>query len=308
MKIAVVAAGAVGGIFGARLHAAGHDVWFLARGAHLERLRDSGLKLETPTGEEQFRPLRATDSPAEIGPVDVVLFAVKLWDTETAGTTCRPLIGAGTALITLQNGVDAVERLGPILGRGHVFGGVAEISAILTGPGRIRQVSDFARIRFGAEPGQDDQRIRAFGNACTEAGIDAVLSDNILADRWRKFVFLVGLSGLTTLTRGPIGAVVADPHLRRIYRDCMEEAAAVGRAKGVDLPADLAEECLAFTDTMPPAVKASMASDLENGNRLELDWLSGHVAALGQALAIPTPVNDTIYAGLKPFAEGRASP
>jgi len=307
MRIAILAAGAVGGYFGARLHAAGEEVWFLARGAHLERLRRGGLTVATPAGEERFDTVHATDDPAKIGPVDIVLFAVKLWDTEQAGAAAIPLIGPHTALISLQNGVDCVSRLAPVLGADHVTGGVAQISAILDGPGRIRQTGDFARIKFGEESGEISPRMQAFKTACDRAGIDAVLSEQILVDRWNKFVFLVGLSGLsglTALTRGPLGPILADPDMRRIYRDCMAEAAAVGRAEGVPLDADVVERSVAFSDGMPAAVKASMLGDLENGKRLELDWLSGHVVALGRAHAIPTPVNATILAGLKPFAAG----
>ncbi len=304
MKIAVVAAGAVGGYFGALLHASGNEVWFLARGAHLDRLGTAGLTLATPAGERHFDGIRATDDPGRIGTVDVVLFAVKLWDTEQAGTAAQPLFGKDTVLISLQNGVDCVARLSPILGAAHVTGGVAQISAILDGPGRIRQTGDFARIKFGEEDGTLSPRMTAFHAACKDAGIDAVLSETILVDRWNKFVFLVGLSGLTTLTRGPLGPILKDPDMRRIYSDCMAEVAAVGRAEGVPLADDVVERSVAFSDTMPPAVKASMLGDLENGKRLELDWLAGHVVARGRALGIPTPVNATILAGLKPFAAG----
>jgi len=304
MKIAIMAAGAVGGYFGAHLHAAGEEVWFVARGAHLDRLRHAGLTLATPAGEQHFDGIRATDDPAEIGPVDVILFAVKLWDTEQAGTAAKPLIGPDTALISLQNGVDCVDRLAPVLGADHVTGGVAQISAILDGPGRIRQTGDFARIKFGEETGEKSPRMQAFHAACDRAGIDAVLSETILVDRWNKFVFLVGLSGLTTLTRGPLGPVLADPDMRRIYHDCMAEVAAVGNAEGVPLDDDVVDRSIAFSDNMPPAVKASMLGDLENSRRLELDWLAGHVVARGRVHGISTPVNATIYAGLKPFAGG----
>lgn len=304
MKIAVMAAGAVGGYFGARLAAAGEDVTFVARGAHLDALRANGLIVASALGDLTVRPVQATDDPAEIGPVDVVLFAVKLWDTETAGTAARPLIGDGTAVISLQNGVDSIARLTPALGADHVVGGVAYISAVISGPGAINHNGNFARLVFGETDGRASPRLEAFDAACARAGIDHTLSTDIARDQWEKFVFLVGLAGATGLTREPLGRVLDDPHCRALYRDIMSEVVAVGRAAGVALDPGFADDRLAFSETLPATMKASLLEDLERGNRLELDWLSGEVVRRGHALGVPTPANAAAYAALKLHAAG----
>jgi len=184
-----MAAGGVGGYFGARLAAAGHDVTFLARGAHLRAIRDNGLTIESALGDLHIRDAIATDDPASVGPVDIVLFAVKLWDTEKAGEMARPLIGPDTRVITLQNGVDSVERLAPILGADRVVGGVAYIATVIGGPGIISQTSRFAIVRCGHLDGGDDPKLTAFVEAARAAGIDIAVSDNIEVERWKKFVF-----------------------------------------------------------------------------------------------------------------------
>jgi 2-dehydropantoate 2-reductase len=305
MRIAIMAAGAVGGYFGVRLAAAGEDVSFIARGAHLAAIKAQGLRLESPLGNVHIENAKATADPRDIGPVDIVLFAVKLWDTELAGEQARPLVGDGTRLITLQNGVDSVERLAPILGREHVAGGTAHLATAISSPGMISHTSPFARIRCGRANGKDDPDLRAFVASAQRAGIDASLSDNIDLDRWIKFTFLVGLSGATGATRMPIGPILADPDTRAFFLELLREVIAVGRASGVPLPSDFAEEQLKFAENVPFGMKASLLNDLERGGRLELDWLSGKVAELGRKLEIPTPANDCAYAVLKLHRHGR---
>lgn len=304
MKIAVVAAGAVGGYFGARLHAAGEEVYLVARGAHFDAIRRNGLVIETNDSAESITDVQVTDDPNEIGPVDIVLFAVKLWATEAAGQSVQPLIGANTAVISLQNGIDSVDILTPIFGAKHVIGGVAEIAAFVTQPGHIKLSSGFARMRFGEENGIASARMTAYYDACQRAGVDGILSNNIIKARWQKFVLLVGFSGMTALTRAPIGPILADPDMRDVYRTCMEEAVIVGLAAGAPLDPDYAAKCMEYSSAFQPGLKASMLGDLEQGGRLELDWLAGRVVSLGRELDVPTPVNETIYAGLKPFAGG----
>ncbi|MBX6424563.1 MAG: 2-dehydropantoate 2-reductase [Variibacter sp.] len=306
MRIATMAAGGVGGYFGARLAAAGHDVAFLARGAHLAAIRERGLIVESALGDLHIKDAKATDDPAAVGPVDIVLFAVKLWDTEHAGTLGRALIGRDTRLITLQNGIDSPERLAAILGAEHVVAGVAYIATVIGEPGIIRQTSRFARIRCGRLDGKPDDKLEAFVAAARAAGIDIALSDDIQIERWRKFVFLVTMSAATAATRLPIGPIVADPETRAFFIDLMQEVIAVGRAKGVPLPETLVEEGLAFLQSAPYDMRASMAHDLERGNRLELDWLSGKVVALGRELGVPTPKNEAVYAILKLHRMGAA--
>jgi 2-dehydropantoate 2-reductase len=304
MRIAVVGAGGVGGGFGAALAMAGADVSFVARGAHLAAMRKEGLKVEGGRGETHLVPTRATDDPAEIGTVDVVLFCVKLWDVESAGQAIKPLIGRDTAVIPLQNGIDAAERLVPILGANAVMGGVAQISASIIRPGVIRQVGTFMRLIFGELDGKRSKRGEDFLALCHKAGFDATLSEEITTELWMKFIQLASNASMTAVTRQPLGKLRDDPDLRLIFMAAYQEAIAVGRARGVALPADAIERILQFIANAPPTMKASMALDLERGNRLELPWLGGKVVELGRQLGVPTPTHGMMYALLKPYIMG----
>lgn len=304
MRIAIMAAGAVGGYFGARLAAAGHDVFFIARGAHLAALRKDGLRVESVHGDVHLPKPNATDDPKNVGPVDIVLFAVKLWDTEKAAEAMRPLIGPKTKVITLQNGVDSYERIAPVIGAEHAIPGVTYVVAVIDRPGVIKQTGPFHSIICGTIDGRSDASLEAFIDQA-KAHINITLSDNIERDRWKKFIFLSATSGATSVTRSSMGPVLADPEMRGLFRSIMAETLAVGLAKGVALDHGYVEERLAFADkNLLPGMKASMANDLDRGNRLELDWLAGMVSRLGRELKVPTPVNDTIYAALKPFRMG----
>jgi 2-dehydropantoate 2-reductase len=307
MRIAVVGAGGVGGAFGTALAKAGADVTFIARGAHLAAMKSQGLKVLGGRGETHLVPTQATDDPAQIGKVDLVLFCVKLWDVESAGAHIKPLIGSGTAVIPLQNGIDAAERLNPILGSNAVMGGVAQISASIIAPGVIQQVGTFMRMIFGELTGTRSKRAEDFLALCLKAGFDATLSDQILTELWMKFILLAANAGMTALARQPIGALRDDPDIRPIFIAAWQETIDVGRAKGIALPADALDKILDFISHAPPAMKASMALDLDRGNRLELPWLSGKVAELGRQLGVPTPVHSMIYAMLKPYMMGTAA-
>jgi 2-dehydropantoate 2-reductase len=307
MRIAAMAAGAVGAYFGARLGAAGHDVAFIARGANLAALRQNGLKVDSVLGDVHLNPVNATDDPAQIGPVDVVLFAVKLWDTERAAEQARPLVGPATRIVTLQNGIDSVERMRPILGDA-VVGGAAYIATVIAEPGRISHTSQFARMRIGRSDGRADPALDAFVKAAQDAGIDVAVPASIDVERWEKFVFLVAMSALTAATRQPIGRIIADPDTYAWFAEVMREVAALARAKGVALADDFVDGRLRFVKTVPAGMKASMAHDLERGNRLELDWLSGKVVALGRELGVPTPANEAAYRALKLWRMGASSP
>jgi 2-dehydropantoate 2-reductase len=305
MRIAVVGAGGVGGGFGAALAKAGADVTFIARGAHLAAMKSQGLKVVGGRGETHLVPTRATDDPADIGRVDIVLFCVKLWDVESAGAHIKPLIGPDTAVIPLQNGIDAAERLIPILGESAVMGGVAQISASITAPGVIQQVGTFMRMIFGEFDGKRSKRAEDFLALCLKAGFDATLSEQIVTEIWMKFILLASNAGIMALARQPIGRLRDDPDLRPIFLAAWREAIDVGRARGVALPADALDKILDFTSHAPPAMKASMALDLERGNRLEVLWLSGKVAELGRQLGVPTPTHSMMYAMLKPYVMGK---
>jgi 2-dehydropantoate 2-reductase len=305
MRIAVMAAGAVGGYFGARLAAAGHDVTFFARGAHRDAIRRNGLKVESALGDLHLTSVNVTDNPAGVAPVDLVFFAVKLWDTERAAEQLRALLKPDTRVITLQNGIDSVERLTPILGDA-VVGGSTYLVTVIAEPGVIRHTSPFARIRCGRVDRRPDPVLAAQVEQIRAAGIDATLSDTMQTELWKKFVLLSGTSSMTSSTRSPIGPIRTDPELRAFFFKLMDEAIAVGKAAGVAFPADFPEELERAVEAFPPTMKASMAHDLERGNPLELDWLAGKVVALGRALGVPTPANEAVYAVLKLHRMGRA--
>lgn len=305
MKILVFGTGGLGGYFGARLAASGVDVTFVARGEHLQAMRAEGLRVESGLGNLMLHPVQATDDPASAGAVDLVMVGVKLWDTEAAARAIEPVVGPETAVVSFQNGVDAIDILIQKFGRDRVMGGIAHIAAVIERPGVIRHNGTLQRLTFGELDGRRSARAERLLAACRNAGIEAVLTDNIERAIWDKFVFIVGLSALTTLTRLPIGPIRVDPQTRELLAEVMREAAAVGRAKGVDLDADAAAKQLAFVDTLPAGMIASMLGDLRRGNRLELPWLSGAVVRLGEAFGVATPANRFVYTALKLHANGR---
>ena len=305
MRVAVMAAGAVGGYFGARMAAAGHDVAFVARGAHRDAIRRDGLRVESPLGDLHLKDAKVTDDPREIGPVDLVLFAVKLWDTEAAGEQARPLVGPTSRVVTLQNGVDSVERLAPILGENVTIGGSTYVVSTILRPGVIRHTGQTAKIRCGRLDRRADPVLASHVEQIKAAGIDITLADDMLLDTWKKFVLLSGTSGATASTRQQLGVIREDPDMRAFFFRLMQETTAVGRAAGVAFPADFAAELERSVAAFPPTMKASMANDLDAGNRLELDWLAGRVAALGRQLGVPAPTHEAVYAVLKPYRMGR---
>jgi 2-dehydropantoate 2-reductase len=304
MRIAIMAAGAVGGYFGARLAAAGHDVIFFARGEHLAAIRRHGLRIESALGDLHLRDVQAAADPAGLPPVDLVLFAVKLWDTEQAAEQLRPLVAPHTRVVTLQNGVDSVPRLARILGDAPVVGGSTYVVTVIAGPGHIRHTGPFARIRCGRTDGRPDAVLAGYVDQIRAAGIDIVLSDAMQLDLWKKFVLLSGTSGMTASTRSTIGPIRRDPDLRAFLFRLMGEARAVGEASGVTFPSDFADELERAVAAFQDGMKASMCNDLEQGRRLELDWLAGKVVALGRELNVPTPANEAVYAVLKLYRNG----
>lgn len=305
MRIAVMAAGGVGGYFGAMLARAGHDVSFVARGRHLAAIRERGLTVRTEAGDVRIDQTTVGDDPAKLPPAAVVLFAVKLWDTEQAARAIRPLLDADSVVIPFQNGVESIPRLSAVVGASHVMGGAAYIAATIGEPGVIVKTGKMARLRFGAVLPAQERAGRAFLEACEGAGIDAELVDDITRVLWEKFVFLSAFSGVTSATRQPIGVVRSDPDLRAVLEGAMREAFAVGRARGVKLPDTFVEGQLAFADGLPAEMKASMLNDLNAGNRLEAPWLSGAVARMSKESGLPAPVSATLYAAVKPFCDGR---
>jgi 2-dehydropantoate 2-reductase len=304
MRIAVLGAGGVGGYFGARLAAAGQDVTFVARGAHLQAIRQHGLRVVSARGDLTLRDVKAVDDIRLVGPVDLVMVGVKLWDTEQVASQLRPLAEQGAAIVSFQNGVHKDEILRQYVPAQAVVGGVCYIAAVISEPGVITHSGGMQALKFGEYDGSRSPRLEALLEACRHAGIDADLSQDIERLIWEKFVFLVGLSGTTSAIRKPIGVIRELAQTRAFLLDVMREVVAVAQAKGVSLAADFAEDRLAFCDTLPETMTSSMHHDLERGNRLEVPWLSGGVVQYGQALGVPTPCNRAIADILAPYASG----
>lgn len=299
----MMGSGGVGGYFGGRLAASGCDVTFIARGRHLEAIREHGLHIDSrDMGDATIKPAVATDDPATVGEVDYVIVGVKLWDTAAAGEAILPMLGPETTVLSLQNGVECDGVLAPIVGERRLIGGVAFIASSVGAPGVIKHIGTMQRVVIGEPSGGSSARVEALHGAMADAGITAEISDDIQRTIWEKFVFLVGLSATTTLTRATLGPIREDPDGRAFLLEAMRETVAVGRARGVALPADYADDRLAFADGLPVDMTSSMHHDLENGNPLEVSWLSGAVARFGEALGVPTPVNHTVYAALKAHA------
>lgn len=303
MKIAIFGSGGVGGYFGGRLAAAGEDVTFLARGAHLKALQDGGLHIESPNGALHLPKVQATDRPQAVGPVDVVLFTVKLYDVDAAAATLAPLIGPDTVVITLQNGVDAMDMVAKHVGAGHVAGGAAYIVVVVDQPGHLRHTTA-DRLVFGERDGRISDRLLAFEQAGTRAGFTAKASGTVESDLWVKFVRLATWSGMTTVTRSPMGVLRDDPALYAMMMRAIDEVIAVGQARGVALPADLVDSTRKLIAGFPPASKSSMLEDLERGRPLELPWLSGAVVRLGREAGIQTPIHEFITTVLAPHVTG----
>ena len=304
MRIAVIGAGGIGGPYGASLAKAGADVTFVARGAHLAAIRENGLRIEGDRGETHIRPAQATDDIAGIGTVDIVLCCVKLWDLEVVAEQIRAIIGSQTAVIPLQNGVDAAQRLTSILGYDAVMGGMAFVTGAIIAPGLIRQTGTYQRMTFGELDRHVSERGRRLRDLCEAAGFEGVLSPDIMVPVWEKFILLVPLSGLNALTRLPLGKWRDDPDLLALYEGALRETVAVGLAEGVRLRSDIVDKTLAQMRSMPPHHTTSMGNDLIRGNRLELPWFAGKVVELGRRHGIETPVNGFIYAALKPYVNG----
>lgn len=307
MKIAVLGTGGVGGYFGARLAMGGTDVVFVARGAQLEAMKKNGLKVLSPLGDATIKTVEAVGSIAEAGQVDLVMITVKLWDLEDVAKDLVPIVAKGAAVVSFQNGVSKDNVLKAHLPDKSVLGGVAYISSSIEEPGVIHQHSKLQGLTFGEYGGERTTRVTDLFDACTRAGIDAKISDDIERDLWEKFVFLVGISAANAAMRQPLGPIRTNPQTRAFLLDLMREVVDVGKARGVNLADDLAETKLAACDEMPAEMMASMYIDLQHGRRLELPWLSSAVAAYGRKAGVQTPRNQAVSDVLALFVEGAAS-
>jgi 2-dehydropantoate 2-reductase len=303
MRIAIVGSGGVGGYFGGRLAATGADVTFLARGAHLDALRTRGLRIISPKGDLHLPRVKAAGDSSEIGPVDIVLFAVKLYDTDSGLAAVRPLIGPNTAVIPLQNGVDSVAMLTKAVGREHTAGGTCYVSAVIAEPGVIKHTA-MDHLIFGERDRVPSQRLIALKDACEPAGFQSTLSDDITLDIWNKFVRLSVLSGMTAVTRSPLGVIRDEPELWKMLEQAVREAMAVAHAKGIAVPDSTVDDVAKAYRALPPQTKSSMLEDLERGRRIEVPWLSGAVVRIGREVGVPTPTHAFINAVLKPHVNG----
>ena len=306
MRIAILGSGGVGGYYGALLAHSGNDVTFIARGAHLAAMRERGLEVQSVHGDFILDPVQATDDASRVGPVDLVLVAVKTYDLDAAARSAVPLVGPGTAVLPLLNGLDAAERLAAVLGDGKVLGGMTHISSALAAPGVIRQVSPLRRITLGERDGTASARAEAVRDVLAAAGADVTLTRQIDVSLWEKFLFIASIGGVCCLARQSMGPVLATAETRRLYNEALLEVESLARARGVGLPADVVERALQITAGFAPGTKPSMLADLEAGRRLELEAMSGTVVRYGREAAIPTPVHWAAYAALKPSAGGAA--
>jgi len=297
--------GGVGGYFGAKLVLGGADVTFVARGSHLAAMREQGLIIESAHDPIHLPKVNVTDDPSTIGPVDMVMFCVKLWDTEDAARQLVPIVGPETGIISFQNGVQKDDMLRPIFGDKALMGGVAYVGTTIGRPGVILQTGQLQRLVFGEYDGRRSARAEAFLAACREAKINAEIPDDIVRANWEKFVFLVAVSSATAVARAPLGVVRSDPDLRWLFEQAMRETWRLGRARGVALADDFVEARMKFADGLHAGMKASLAHDLENRGRLEAPWLCGAVARMSDEAGLDAPVNRAVYAALKPYVDGQ---
>ena len=304
MHIAVIGAGGVGGYFGARLAAAGERVTFVQRGAHLAAMRAGGLTVSSPLGDVSLDSVDARADAASVGAVDVVLVCVKSAHTEAAGAAAKAMLGAETAVISLQNGVENEDRLAAIVGPGHVLGGAVYLLSLIAAPGHIRHSTPGAKLIFGERDGRRLRRAEAFLAACEAAGIDVELTEDIEAALWTKFTGLCAHNGMTALTRCAIGPIRDDPDCRAILRRAADEVLALAAARGVSLAESFRAEPLSVFLRVPPSMTSSMHHDITHAKPLEVDWLNGAVVRLADEVGLDVPVNHTIYAGLKLHAAG----
>lgn len=305
MKIAVIGTGGVGGYFGGRLAASGQDVTFIARGEHLKAIQQNGLTLNSVLGDAQVKPAQATDDTSGVGPVDIALVCVKTWNTRDAAEAARPLVGENTGVISLQNGIQNARILTEALGEAPVMGGLCRIISYIEAPGVIRHDSQMQSVTFGEFSRERTPRAEAFLAACEAAKIDITLSDDIQRDIWGKFLAIAAFAGMTSLTRQPIGPVMAQRDTRELVRRVLDEVHDVGQAVGVNWADGAVEKSFQFLDNLEPNLTTSMQRDLEAGNRMELSAINGAVVEMGRETGVDTPINQAIYGALQFYEEGR---
>ena len=304
LKVAVVGAGGTGAYYGGALAKAGHDVTFIARGSHLDAINKSGLQLNTVLLGDFHLDSPATDDMSSIGPVDLVIFAVKSWGTETAIADMAGLVGNNTLIISTQNGIDSERLLSDAFGKEHVLGCTATVSSMITSPGVVTQAGGPGSLVVGALTADQSERVNDLVTQCVAAGIAAETHENIELAIWEKFTFICALSGMTALTRKPIGEIFAQESTTQMYLQVLSEVAEVGRASGIPLPQSIAADLLATTQAREPFIIGSMGHDLIANNPIEISLLNARVVELGNTHNIKTPANFAIEAALRPHEFG----
>jgi 2-dehydropantoate 2-reductase len=308
MHFAIMGSGAVGGYYGAKLARAGQQVSFVARGGHLKALRERGMMVWSPLGDFTTRA-RAEDDTATIGPVDVVLYAVKTYDNEAALPRVTPLLGPETVVITLQNGVDSVDDVAALVGRERVLGGPTYIATALSAPGFIEQTGTHRRIVFGEVFGHTarvSKRVQAIADVMQRADIQAEPVPDARVPLWDKFIYLAPFASFTGAARLPIGPLWSDPYIRAQFLAAVREVECVARAEGVAVGDGVLDRVVTYVDALPASTRSSLLIDLQAGKRIEVESLTGSVVRRGQAAGVPTPVLAGLYAALRPWAKGRA--
>jgi 2-dehydropantoate 2-reductase len=308
MRIAVLGSGAVGGYYGAKLARAGHDVTFIARGAHLAAIRDRGIEIKSPAVGDFTVRAAAEEDTSKVGPVDLVIVAVKAYDNPTALPMIRPMLGEGTSVLTLQNGVDSVADVAAVAGEPRVIGGTTYIATALTGPGVIEQNGTHRRIVFGEVFGvlpRLSARVQTIHEALSGADIQSEPTDDGRVPIWEKFIFLAPTAGFTGAARLHVGPLRADPFIREQYFTACREIEQIARAEGVPVAANMMEKIGTYVDGIPGTMRSSLLIDLSQGKRIEVETLLGSVVRRGERAGVPTPVNATLYAVLKPYASGK---
>jgi len=308
MRVAVFGTGGVGGYFGGRLAQAGEDVTFIARGEHLQAIRKDGLRVDSIKGDFVIKPAQATDDPAKVGVVDVVLLGVKTWQVPATAQAVRRLIGPETLVLPLQNGVDATSQLAEVLSPQHVLGGLAKIISFKVGPGHIRHIGAEPYLAFGEMDSRPSERTARLRETFMGAGVTVEISPDIQAALWDKFLFVVSWGGIGAVARTPIGVLRSVPETRRMLEQAMREILAVAQARGIALPEDAVRKAIDFVDTLPPGGTTSLQRDIAEGIPSELDSWNGAVVRLGKEAGVATPLNAFIYNSLLPLelhARGR---
>lgn len=301
MRIAILGTGGVGGRFGVQLALAGQDVVFIARGEHLQAIQTQGLRLETPEGDSVIHPAAASDDPAQIGVVDLVILGVKSWQVRDAAHAMKPMIGQETFVLPLQNGIEAATQLSELLGAEHVVGGFCATFSWIEGPGRIRSIGDVHFVRFAELHNAPSERTERLRKIFERAGIDVEIPLDIHAALWKKFLFVASFGGVGSVTRAPIGVIRTVPEARRMLQRCMHEINAVARAHQISLSDDVIEKTMAFVDSLAPSGTTSMQRDIADGRPFELEAWNGAVVRSGNEVGVATPLHEFIYHSLLPL-------